>query len=182
MWGRNVSNLVSVESPYDNDTATLTLSREKVESYVTKNLNVNLQDDPAEWFRILDYTTSDNLYVNNMMVGDVKTTGRKFRENILRDSSILLRSAAFTVRYDSSSDQFIFQTKGYGHGAGMSQKGANAYASRGYSYKPVSYTHLDVYKRQGLLISLDSLPKLHTERIPIFSFTVTLCRPLGSFQ
>ena len=137
VWGRNVSNLVSVESPYDNDTATLTLSREKVESYVTKNLNVNLQDDPAEWFRILDYTTSDNLYVNNMMVGDVKTTGRKFRENILRDSSILLRSAAFTVRYDSSSDQFIFQTKGYGHGAGMSQKGANAYASRGYSYKQI---------------------------------------------
>lgn len=72
VWGRNVSNLVSVESPYDNDTATLTLSREKVESYVTKNLNVNLQDDPAEWFRILDYTTSDNLYVNNMMVGDDK--------------------------------------------------------------------------------------------------------------
>ena len=31
----------------------------------------------------------------------------------------------------------FFQTKGYGHGAGMSQKGANAYASRGYSYKQI---------------------------------------------
>ena len=33
VWGRNVSNLVSVDSPYDNDTATLTLSREKVEMF-----------------------------------------------------------------------------------------------------------------------------------------------------
>ena len=44
-----------------------------------------------------------------------------------------LRSTNFTIKKDGSD--IIFTTKGFGHGAGMSQYGANFMAKQGYDYK-----------------------------------------------
>lgn len=52
-------------------------------------------------------------------------------------SSNVLRSHAFTVSYDAASDAFTFVVKGYGHGVGMSQEGANIYAANGWSYEQI---------------------------------------------
>ena len=60
-------------------------------------------------------------------------TGRQIRENIL---GYAIRSHAFTVTV--SGDNLIFTTNGYGHGVGMSQTGANAYAvNEGWTYAQI---------------------------------------------
>ena len=46
-----------------------------------------------------------------------------------------LRSANFTIAYDKNS--IIFHTRGYGHGVGMSQNGANVMAQEGSDYKDI---------------------------------------------
>ena len=46
-----------------------------------------------------------------------------------------LRSTDFTVQ--RQGDQFLFTTKGYGHGAGMSQYGAKALAEEGMDYREI---------------------------------------------
>lgn len=46
-----------------------------------------------------------------------------------------LRSTNFTIKKDGSD--IIFTTKGFGHGAGMSQYGANFMAKQGYDYKQI---------------------------------------------
>ena len=48
-----------------------------------------------------------------------------------------LRSQCFTVSYDASTDCFLFDVYGYGHGVGMSQWGAVGYASNGWSYQQI---------------------------------------------
>ena len=49
--------------------------------------------------------------------------------------ALSLRSACFTVSHGEKG--FTFQVKGYGHGVGMSQCGANAMAQQGFTYKEI---------------------------------------------
>lgn len=46
-----------------------------------------------------------------------------------------LDSAMFTV--EITADSVIFHTKGFGHGVGMSQSGANGMALEGANYKSI---------------------------------------------
>ena len=52
-------------------------------------------------------------------------------------ASNVLRSSAYTIAYNESEDVFIFTVKGYGHGVGMSQAGANQYAKNGWTYDEI---------------------------------------------
>jgi stage II sporulation protein D len=68
-------------------------------------------------------------------------TGRQIREKLG------LRSNWFTVA--TSSDGVLFETKGNGHGVGMSQYGAQGMAMRGYSYRDILhhyYTGVELVK------------------------------------
>ncbi|MCC8110760.1 MAG: hypothetical protein LIO74_03800 [Ruminococcus sp.] len=67
---------------------------------------------------------------------DVTVAGQVLTWQQLR-SVLSLRSAAFTVEYDENSDTFTFSTKGYGHGVGMSQYGANAMAKSGSTWEEI---------------------------------------------
>ena len=49
----------------------------------------------------------------------------------------VLRSSAYKVVYSATEDKFVFTVKGYGHGVGMSQTGANAYAKNGWNYEKI---------------------------------------------
>jgi len=65
-------------------------------------------------------------YVQEVQIGELILTGKQVRE------TLDLRSANFTVAdFDES---FVFVTKGYGHGAGMSQYGAKFLADEGKNY------------------------------------------------
>ncbi len=48
-----------------------------------------------------------------------------------------LRSSDFDINYNSDSDKFVFTVRGYGHGVGMSQYGAQYMAKQGADYKKI---------------------------------------------
>ena len=139
-WGGSYPYLTNVTSAYDPSSAYRNLQtpvsvstvRIKVESY----LKITLPDDPALWFA--NCTVNGGGYVMQVRIPDASgkihtVTGRQIRENIL---GYAIRSHAFTVTV--SGDNLIFTTNGYGHGVGMSQTGANAYAANeGWTYAQI---------------------------------------------
>ncbi len=68
-------------------------------------------------------------YITDMTVGTKNFTGKQIRE------ALGLRSSNFTV--EKASGGIVFKTKGYGHGAGMSQYGAKYMAEQGTDYKGI---------------------------------------------
>ena len=67
--------------------------------------------------------------VSKVKVGSSELTGEELRK------ALSLRSLNFTA--EVSSDKLLFTVKGYGHGVGMSQYGANYMAKQGNSYKEI---------------------------------------------
>ena len=130
VWGGKRSHLVSVESIYDSEDTTnwnrqTTIPVSTVKEKLEASFGVTMTGEPSSWMKVLDYTKGG--YNNNMSVCGKLTTGRYIRESVLG-----LRSACFTWKVEG--DNFIFTTKGYGHGVGLSQMGAIGYARHGYQY------------------------------------------------
>ena len=67
--------------------------------------------------------------MSKVTVGDKSYTGVELR-NLLG-----LRSADFDIEIIDNTIKFT--TRGYGHGVGLSQYGANGMASSGYNYKDI---------------------------------------------
>ena len=72
---------------------------------------------------------SDSGTVKSAKVGGVSVSGQDVR------TALSLRSAAFTV--EAETDSITITTKGYGHGVGMSQYGANAMAKNGATWREI---------------------------------------------
>ena len=124
-WGNYYPYLISVDSQYDNLNPSFlvstTLSYDKLSTLLGVNVDIDTE------FNIIDKT--DGNRVKTISVGDNSYTGTNFR-NILG-----LRSADFDI--EKTEDGVIFTTRGYGHGVGMSQYGANGMAKNGYSYSQI---------------------------------------------
>ena len=90
-------------------------------------LDVSPAGDPAGWLGepILDGAGR----IASMAVGGQVFSGTDLRQ------ALGLRSTAFTADWDG--ERFIFTTAGHGHGVGMSQYGAAAYASMGWGYEAI---------------------------------------------
>lgn len=67
--------------------------------------------------------------VKTVSVAGEEISGKEMR------SLFTLNSTNFTIRY--GADSLTFETKGYGHGVGMSQAGANAMAQSGEDYASI---------------------------------------------
>jgi len=125
VWGNYYPYLVSVDSKYDN----LNVS-------FIKNIEISFQelssklgfDIDKETDILLIGKTSGNR-VESVKIEDHVYKGIDFR-NILG-----LRSADFDIEYTDSG--IIFTTRGYGHGVGLSQYGANGMAKNGYNYEAI---------------------------------------------
>ena len=78
---------------------------------------------------ITDRTESDSGAVLSVVIGDKTVSGQKIRE--LFD----LRSASFT--YEISDEKIKFTVRGYGHGVGLSQYGADFMARQGADYEEI---------------------------------------------
>jgi len=77
--------------------------------------------------------------VLTVKVGDKTFTGAELR------TALDLRSACFEVSYQDGS--FTFTVKGYGHGVGMSQFGADYLAKQGATYREILhfyYTDVEI--------------------------------------
>ena len=88
---------------------------------------VTFEGEPAGWLEILKRSPSN--YVTEIQVGDLLMSGREFR------STLDLRSSSFTITHDELG--FHITTQGYGHGAGLSQYGADFMARQGSSYDEI---------------------------------------------
>jgi stage II sporulation protein D len=158
VWGSDLPYLRSGRRDFDeqhdpNWGQTVTFTSNEIMSNVLRQTGIQLTGEPADWLRILSRV--DTVYVGDMSIGgnisftrngsETKITGRVFRERIM---GFALRSASFTFEYDSDKDIFTFKTNGYGHGAGLSQNGANILAThQGYDYVEILkyyYTGVEV--------------------------------------
>lgn len=126
IWGRSFDYLKSVDSSNDKEYINYECRNEMTVEQARLCL-VNYKSDiatPADyskWFS--EFNADENGYVISVKIG----------ENLFSGGDIWrifgLRSTAFTVEYESGV--FVFTTKGYGHGAGLSQYGANEMAKQG---------------------------------------------------
>ena len=130
VWGGDYPYLQSVPSvgdtlsPAHSSTVTLSVKdfKEKIEANGGK-----LSEKAEEWVKGI--TNTDTGMVKTIKIGDKEFKGTDIR------TFFQLKSSTFTVEY--KEDKFIFTVKGYGHGVGMSQYGANHMASQGFSYEQI---------------------------------------------
>ena len=126
IWGRSFPYLTKADSPWDRNYINYECRNEMTAEQARLCL-VNYKPDiatPADyskWFS--EFNADENGYVISVKIGNNLFSGG----DIWRIFS--LRSTAFTVEYESGV--FVFTTKGYGHGAGLSQYGANEMAKQG---------------------------------------------------
>ena len=127
--------LKSVSSPYEEQSP-----KYYTEKKINKNDFVNLlkknyssisisSENLNNTVKILDRTTAGS--VNTIQVGNKKITGRNMR------TIFGLNSSNFDLGFNS--DTVIFKVKGYGHGVGMSQWGAEGMAQKNYKYDEILF-------------------------------------------
>lgn len=149
VWGNDVPYLQSVfcelDEEYDpNYGHKATFTSSEIKSNVYNACGITLEGDPYDWFEIIDRL--DGKYVGKMTIGgydsyidsdgdETEITGRVFRERIM---GFDIRSTAFDIDYDETTDEFTITTYGYGHGVGMSENGADNLATYwGWDYKQI---------------------------------------------
>lgn len=132
IWGYQIDYLVPVESDGDVNAPKYleeyTFTAEEMKARLVNSAhNITLGDDPAKWLQIKEKTPSDTII--SLQVGDTELTGLELR------TLLSIRSAAFEIAYEN--DEFTITTKGFGHGVGMSQYGANSMANSGSTYREI---------------------------------------------
>nr|WP_319487404.1 stage II sporulation protein D [uncultured Caproiciproducens sp.] len=132
IWGGKRTYLVSVASPGDvfsgGYQTTVTLSADQFKTAALKAApKASLGTDAAKWIGVVSRTAAGS--VKSIEIGGASITGNDAR------SAFGLRSANFTV--SCKDNVFTFVVKGYGHGVGMSQVGADYMASQGSTYKQI---------------------------------------------
>lgn len=125
VWGNAFPYLVSVESTYD--TGNSTFKSTKFISYNELSQKFGFEINENTEINILSKTAGNRIF--NIKINDQEFTGVNIR-NLLG-----LKSADFEIE---KNDQGItFTTKGFGHGVGLSQYGANGMAKNGSNYKDI---------------------------------------------
>ena len=127
VWGNSFPYLVSVDSPYDSSNPSYLKTVSFSYSDISKKLGVIITSDTDF---IINGRTSGNR-VGSISVGEVTFTGVDFR------NKLGLRSADFDI--EKNNDGVLITTRGYGHGVGMSQYGANGMAKAGSSYRDILF-------------------------------------------
>ena len=131
VWGER-PYLVSVSSPetqtdVKNLVTTVEVTAEDFKSAVTGASDAVLGADPAAWVEGIERNAAGR--VKAVTVGGAELSGAAVR------SLFSLRSTDFDLEYTGSG--FVFTVRGYGHGVGMSQYGANVMAKDGATYADI---------------------------------------------
>ncbi|MDE7139087.1 MAG: stage II sporulation protein D [Ruminococcus sp.] len=128
-WGTAVDYLIPVDSSYDTSAPKyleeVRYEKEELRQILAEKFSgIALSEDFTSWIKI--NTVSDSGTVLSAMAGDFKVSGNDIRE------ALGLRSACFEINYDGETA--VITTRGFGHGVGMSQYGANSMAADGKSW------------------------------------------------
>lgn len=139
IWSAQIPYLVSVDSSVDKNASKF----QTINSYSSKDIadrakellgiDLNKIKDKTKWFKCT--YDENNLYVRTVTIGDSVQKGPYLRNVFFTGKFTPLRSSAYKISYNKEDDKFVFTVRGYGHGVGMSQTGANAYAKNGKSYE-----------------------------------------------
>lgn len=122
VWGSNLPYLQSVNSSWDTGVKGYEVSTNISYSTLTSKLGENINKDTL--FKVLSETVSGR--VEKIQIGGNTYSGVKIR------SLLGLRSTDFTITKGDTG--VTVTTRGFGHGVGMSQNGANEAAKDGYTY------------------------------------------------
>lgn len=125
-------NIKSVSSPWDNES----INKFKVSTtYTIDKLKELLKQDNINNIEILSRDKTNR--VEKIKVNNKTYTGIEFRK------LLTLRSTDFTI--EKKDNSYVITTKGYGHGVGMSQYGANGMAKENYKYDEIlKYYYQDI--------------------------------------
>lgn len=129
VWGKDYPYLKSVDSSFDKEAENFSVETEFTLKEIKERLGDKIAEDisPEDYFG--DISLSKTGLVKKIDICKKTYTGAEIRE-ILE-----LRSSNFDVEY--KDERFIFTTRGYGHGVGMSQYGANALAKDGKKFDEI---------------------------------------------
>ena len=128
VWDKSIPYLVSVDSSFDKDSPKYLSASVFTQEELTEKLGVKKPSgEEARWLSAESYTKAGTL--RSIKIADKTFTGEELR------SLLGLRSAAITVAEKDGG--FVFETKGYGHGVGMSQNGANCLAKEGCTWREI---------------------------------------------
>ena len=135
--------LRSVDSPYDKSSpkyiSNLKITKNEFVNYIKKSYNINLSAPTvnSSTVKILERTEGGS--VEKIKIGDKQLRGRDIR------SVFNLNSSNFDINI--KDDYIDILVKGYGHGVGMSQWGADGMAKEGSKYYKILkhyYTGADI--------------------------------------
>lgn len=139
VWGNKIPYLLSVESPDGNSENAL--SRVEFTKSEFKNIvkafneEAEFDGDEKEW--LSNITRSESGGIITAELCGIPVSGRSIRK------LFNLRSTNFELVYEDGN--FVFTVKGYGHGVGMSQYGANLLAQEGKTYREIlSHYYTDI--------------------------------------
>lgn len=129
VWEKDIPYLISVSSDgdkfVDNYLSEVTFTSTEIAEKL-KSINT-VTGEAQNYFSNIVATNTD--YVKEINFCGKTITGAQLRE------ALNLRSSNFTVSY--ADNKFIFTVKGYGHGVGMSQTGANYMAKQGKTFEEI---------------------------------------------
>lgn len=132
VWGQDVPYLVPADSKADKNAPNYLCEQEFSKSELKEMLESAYPDGDfsgpfKEWIKIEEKSDSGTILKIN--VGGAEVSGQDIRE------ALSLRSASFDLKWNG--DICTFTTKGYGHGVGMSQYGADAMAKAGADWREI---------------------------------------------
>lgn len=127
--GYPVAYLKSVESPGEEEVAP-DMERKQQLTLTEWNRKLGVKWT-ANDFRGLQLVRNQTGRVQKMTTGSYETSGRHVREKLQ------LASTDFNIAYDVNNQIVHVTTVGYGHGVGMSQYGAEAFAQKGWSAEQI---------------------------------------------
>jgi len=125
VFGNYYPYLISVSSEYDKNASSYLRTINMPLDTISNKLGLSLNNDSV--ISILSYTDGGN--IKEININGNNFSGKKVRE------LLGLRSADFNISISDNNANIT--TRGYGHGVGMSQYGANGMANAGYSYKDI---------------------------------------------
>ena len=133
VWGgTNYPYLQSVETAgedaYSQYSSEVVLTKEEFQNKIlAKHSDFTIDYSQTDCIQILEYTESGR--IKTIKIGNLNLSGVEVR------TLLGLRSANFEVSIDG--DNIKFAVKGYGHGVGMSQTGADSMAKQGSNYEEI---------------------------------------------
>lgn len=126
VFGQDLPYLKIVDSSFDqNETKSFITKVEFNLSDFYNKLGLNYSDELS----ITDITKTESDRVNSLKINGIEFKGRTFQ------NKLSLRSTDFEIT--RNENKVMIQTRGFGHGVGMSQYGANALAKQNKNYEEI---------------------------------------------